>query len=157
MEKAISLLKEMGAETTLFQQPMKDHLHSLWYGGAAASVRYKGYTFNLSADGEVRAWLYDTDGHLISDVTDKSSRNGRFNEEMRSYIKNDEELMALIRGDSERTLDLGNNNWWEVTIYDPDGNYYDMEWCCEADFYNDALEEIATSADEMIDRICERV
>jgi hypothetical protein len=106
--------------------------HCYWYGGTIGSIDYKGCTVCIQVIGDLIATLYDVEtGEELVYSKDKSN-NGRFYDEMRYFIKTDEELESIItrglnineeieRGKKEGkkyVLYVDYNNWIEFTIYD---------------------------------------
>lgn len=91
-----------------------DHQDSLWYGGHVATVTYGDLLVSLYANGDVYAHLcsVDNDGAYNLYVKDKNNA-GEFYGEMRSKIKNDDELHHALQT-SELSLDYG--NWWEIFV-----------------------------------------
>ena len=134
------LAKQNGCEI-LFDYPPHDdeHLSSLWYGGEVAQVKFpNGAIGCIDALGDVYATLNDpVDNHEISYVKDKGN-NGNFYCEMNSFIKNDDDLTKKINN-SELVLD--NNNWWEISVVDKNGDWHDLMWCAESDDLYDAISE----------------
>lgn len=136
-----------GAKLFECQRPIDEkHLDCLWYGGRVAEMAYKDYLFTLGAYGDVRATLLDDNNNEVVEVRDKSN-NGRFYEEMRSYIADDSELWKLYQ---EGRLVFENNNWWEVLIDAPDGTQHDLGWVCNDDNLIEALREMLDGMDEVI-------
>lgn len=86
---------------------------SVWYGGYLGEIKYKGIVYEVHAVGEVRATLLDDSNEEIASVVDKN-RAGKFRDEMEHYIKNDDELYKL---ENEGKLYFGNNNWFEILIF----------------------------------------
>lgn len=133
--------------TVRVNQPMQPgkHLH-YWYGGFVSEIFYKGYTFKLEANGDVRAALYADQGEELCYVKDRGNQ-GRFMDEMSYYIENDTQLLDLIEDD---LLVFENNNWWECFVIDPDGQWHDLMWDLDSMNYFDAVEEIIAHMDEVI-------
>ena len=139
---------------TFYQNPIDpSHLNCLWYGGAIFGINYKCYDFIVGAYGDVRAALFDNDGNELCYVKDKQN-SGRFYDEMRSFIKDDAELLKLLTGkDRDRYLWLDDNNWLEVLIDTPDGDTYDLGWVLDTDNILEAITEVVAGMDEAIENI----
>ena len=90
-----------------------DRQDSVWYGGYLGEIKYNGIVYEAHAVGEVRATLCDDNNEEIASVVDKN-RAGEFYKEMRQYIKNDDELRKL---ENEGRLFFGNNNWFEILVF----------------------------------------
>lgn len=90
------------------------HLDCLWYGGCVATVTHGDLLVSLYANGDVYANLrsVDNDGAYSLYVKDKNNA-GEFYGEMRSKIRNDDELHHALHFD-ELSLDSG--NWWEIFV-----------------------------------------
>ena len=92
-------------------------LNCLWHGGCFALIVVSPeLEIELAAYGDVIAVLYDENGKEIAYSKDKSN-NGAFEDNMRPYLKTDEQLSLALE---EQRLVLINNNWIEY-----DGHYYD--------------------------------
>lgn len=131
-----------------------DHRHSLWFGGRVAEIQHKGYTFILGAYGDVYGTLYNSHDEGIAEVRDKNNA-GRFREEMRPFISDDDELLTLLKNANGeykgvRRLKLGHNNWFEVLIDGPNGKQYDCGWVSESDYIDEALAEMREYMDAAI-------
>lgn len=86
----------------------------MWYGGYLGEIKYNGVVYEVHAVGEVRATLFDDNNEEIASVVDQN-RAGKFRDEMDHYIKNDDELRKL---ENEGKLFFGNNNWFEILVFD---------------------------------------
>jgi len=142
-EELVNLIIMGNCEVQFEQEPIDDnHLSSLWYGGSVATIKfYNGVVGCIDALGDVYATLNDpVDNHEISYVKDKGN-NGNFYCEMNSFIKNDDDLAKKINN-SELVLD--NNNWWEISVVDKDGDWHDLMWRANADGLYDAILECYT-------------
>lgn len=128
-----------------------DHCSHYWYGGECARIDYKGYTALIAAIGDVYA-EYAPNGDYKTHIKDKNNA-GVFYHEMSQYIKDDSELYAAIESED---LIIDNNNWWECSIIDPQGNWHDLMWCLDADYLDEAIEEAKDGLDRMIQYIEER-
>lgn len=140
----------MTGYTIDYIQPMidEDHKDPLWYGGRVCEIKYKGYTFILGAYGDVVATLLLGKDNEVY-VKDKYNA-GRFREEMSPYIKSDYEISKL---ESDGTLTLDNNNWFEVLIDDPNGGQHDLGWLTDSFAYDESVEEIIENMDAVISEI----
>lgn len=123
-----------------------DHQDSLWYGGSVAEIKYKGYTFDISATGDVYATLLNSDGEEIAYVKDKNN-SAAFYGEMQSYIKNDKQL---YKAQNSGRLILDHSNWWECFLTLPNGTFVDMMLSLDASTISEAIEEVAATMDEII-------
>lgn len=87
-----------------------DKLNCLWYGGHLAVIKVTDtLSVELNVYGDVYAELSDKTGQFLAYVKDKGN-TGRFNDEMGSYISNDQELLEVL---DDGRLKLDNNNWVE--------------------------------------------
>jgi len=139
-EELFALADINDCEVHIEQEPYdENHTSSLWYGGYIASVYFpNGVCGDISADGEVRATLLDENCKKeLVDVVDKNSA-GVFYDEMKDFIKSDEEMYEL---EKSGRLVFGNNNWYEITARDLDGNFVDLGWCSESDDLYEAIAE----------------
>ena len=91
-----------------------DRQNSVWYGGYLGEIEYNGVVYEVHAVGEVRATLFDDNNEEIASVVDQN-RAGKFRDEMDHYIKNDDGLRKL---ENEGKLFFGNNNWFEILVFD---------------------------------------
>ena len=126
-------------------------LHSLWYGGNMADVKYKGYTFHIEAIGDIYACLNTVkDGRNVCYVRDKCN-NGNFGAEMVSYLRSDKTLYKALNGEHRLyDLSLGANNWWECLVTDPNDQFHDLMWCLNEDNLFLTFNEVLGSLDETI-------
>ena len=123
----------------------KNHRSHYWYGGECARIEHNGYTALIEAVGDVYAEYYEN-GEYQTRVKDKNN-GGWFYHEMNCYIKNDEDLYkAINNGD----LIIDYNNWWECFIVDPQGNWHDLMWALDADYLDEAIEEVKANLDDVI-------
>lgn len=168
--------KNIGAELKI-SNPEKLHTDKrnvLWYGGEIARANYKGYSFILHATGDVVASLSSLGETADTDIYERvrdTENKGEFFDIMSPHIKDDVELMLLQSGDvlnipvenpltgnvSTRQYELviSNNNWWEVEVFDSNGRFYNPEWICEVDNWNDAIEELIDGVVEQTDKLKE--
>lgn len=134
------LAKKNECEILFEQEPYDDnHLSSLWYGGEIATVKFpNGAIGCIDAIGDVCATLTDlTDEHEIAYVRDKGN-NGIFYCEMSPYIKSD---VDIGRKEAEGELLFDNNNWWEISVVDKDGEWHDLMWASDCDDLYGAIED----------------
>lgn len=152
-ERFIETLKAQalshGAELTVDYFIDINHLYHYWYGGDVAKIKYKDYTFTISANGDVFASLIDENGEEIARVKDKGN-HGVFYDRMRSIINNDEQLTALIAQD--RIL-FDFNNWWECFITLPNGEFVDIMWDLDGYRIDEAIIEVLESMDQVIENL----
>ena len=109
-----------------FQQKIEDgKCDCLWYGADLATIRYRGYSFIISAVGEVRALLCSkNDFHEIARVKDKSCA-GRFMDEFKGYIENDKILKDILQGNHPKyKMDITEDNWLELSVITPSNEFY---------------------------------
>ena len=124
---------------------------SLWFGGTVAEIHYRGWRFELWANGDVYADLYELPNmrHFFH-VKDKRNA-GNLSGELRNYIHSDRALYAAELGKHPKyRLDLDYNNWWEGFAVTPDGEFIDMMWCLESDKILPAIAELFAAMDEII-------
>lgn len=117
-QKLFCKAKRLGVKLE-FHQDYFNHkrLNCLWYGGCFALIVVSPeLKIELGAYGDVIAVLYDKKGEEIAYSKDKSN-NGAFEDNMRSYLKTDNQLQLAIE---EQRLVFINNNWIEY-----DGYYFD--------------------------------
>lgn len=106
----------------------KDHLNCLWYGGQVGSIEYKGYKIVIGAYGDIRisGKIYGVD----IDFKDKSNSGAAWPDIGIEYNIDDDKLYSLISGNGKDFLSFENNNWFEVDLISPDGEWIDL---CGAD------------------------
>ena len=121
------------------------HQSHYWHGGECANIKHNGYTATIEAIGDIYVEYYEN-GEYIMRYKDKAN-TGQFYNEFSRYIKNDAELYKAI---DDGNLKFDYNNWWECFIVDKNGNFHDLMWCLDADYLNDAIEEVKEGLDEMI-------
>lgn len=133
------------------QEIVGGRCHCLWYGGGVTSIDYKGYTFSISASGDVIASLQSkTDFHEIARVKDKSN-GGIFMDEMGGYIEDDNRLsMAIQNRDPEYLLDIENNNWLELDMMNSHGKWSHLDIILNSEFIFDAVVETIGMMEEII-------
>ena len=127
----------------------------LWHGGTVATIEFddKG-KYAIIARGIVsckliakkdfilREEIEETDdyqeskynefsykkGDIVASVKDKNEY-GLFYSEMKNFIKNDEHLVSILTDNDENyELEIYNNNWLELSYYNPEGEIeYDID------------------------------
>ena len=105
------------------------HQNHLWYGGDVGTITTEdGYKLVISASGDVIM-----DGIINGDdfyVKDKNNAGWLYNE-IGSKI-DDDELKDLISSnyedDKNNYIDITNNNWFEVNLITPDGEFVDLSF-----------------------------
>lgn len=159
-EEQIQLLAELfGCKVSFEQRVYSDKQNSLWYGGEVITLHKEGFKFHIDANGDVRGWLWRCkEGESPTQVfyiKDKH-RGGDFGKEMSTYIDNDKELYKLCDTDGELkkgaytyTLELDNNNWWEVFVTTPDGKWHDLMYALESGEIKDAVIEMLDCIPEL--------
>lgn len=122
--------------------------HHLWYSGEVARITYKGYTFVITAAGDVRVNYYDKPyedengnvnykANCLEYVKDKGNNNG-FWAAMCHHLKNDDELFKAIR---EKRLEILDSNSFEYYVLDSDGYEVCSGDVLDAELFTDAIEE----------------
>jgi hypothetical protein len=137
MKEKIEILKPMRPEGLK---------NSMWYGGTVALLEVGPYKFELVANGDVEAELWEDDETFLAEVKDTENL-GAFYGVMRSHIQSDEALQSLqhrmIGG-----LIVNYNNWWEIFV---SCNGIQMESvACDTEFYDEAIEEMIAFAEEKL-------
>ena len=120
--------KMLDVKINITQLIDKDHLDCTWYGGEVGTITLSdGYVITIGAYGDIR--LYgNIDGEEIT-VVDKSN-GGRVYDELGARL-DDDMLHALFDSDdAQRYLAFENNNWFEVDLISPTGQWIDL---CGAD------------------------
>jgi len=128
-----------------------DRLDCIWYGGKMVLIRYKGYIFQIAANGEVDIVLFE-DGKEAAVIKDKSA-SGTGRESFRRFINNDVILDQVLTGTHQRySISYPNNNWWEVSAIDPQKRFHDLEWATQSDSLFEAIQEVIEGMDGAIER-----
>ena len=110
----------------------KDHLDCLWYGGQVGSIEYKGYKIVIGAYGDIRisGRIYGVD----IDFKDKSNSGAAYPDIAIEYDIDDDKLHDISKvfseGDEHNYLIFKNNNWFEVDLISPSGEWIDL---CDSD------------------------
>lgn len=138
-EKQMKVIKEQekkfGVEIEITQLIDKDHLDCVWYGGEVGRIKYKGYSIVISAYGDIRIYG-KIKGQDVS-VVDKGNYGRAYQDLAIDYGVDDDLLYALMKdysdsfkGDEDNYLEFENNNWFEVDLISPEGEWIDL---CGAD------------------------
>lgn len=147
-----------GAIQIALEQKVKPgKCHCLWFGGDVASITYKGYTFYISAIGDViLSLLSKTGSDEVARVKDKSN-GGIFANEMAGYIENDAMIERLFKEtDPNYYFNVDDSNWYELTIEDKDGHIHSDYDTLDAELIFDAIAEVADIMQDMIDDLEKR-
>ena len=131
-----------------------NHQNVLWYSGNVATIKYKNYTFNLGAQGEVIAKYYDMDSRnmdakVLAEVIDRHN-TGEFFKRLDYYIDSDEGIQTAC---NYCQLEVDSENWFEVFMIGPDRNDIDIPdnaGVLESIMFQDAITEIIEKMDEWI-------
>ncbi len=153
LSEKISVLRLKEPVSVEFAEKIDDcRCSSLWYGGTIANIFYRGWRFELTANGDVRASLIrKVDDVELFRIKDKHN-GGDFGQELLRYIKTDEGLYAAENGEHpEYTLELDDNNWFECFAFDSDGKYYDLMWALDADNVFESVVDVIDGMDEIIE------
>ena len=120
--------EKYGVKITITDLIDKDHLNCIWYGGEVGFIETpSGYTITIGAYGDIR--LYGFIKSEPIDIKDKSN-SGSVYHEIGDKV-NDKRLHKLLWSDKENNyLEYENNNWFEVDLISPDGEWIDL---CYAD------------------------
>lgn len=135
-----------------FQQKIEDgKCDCLWYGADLVTIYYRGYSFIISAVGEVRAQLCSKiDSHEIVMVKDKSCA-GRFMDEFKGYIENDKILKEILQGTHPKyKMDVIENNWLELSLITSSNEFYNYEVGLDGSNVLKATVEAVEILDEII-------
>lgn len=120
--------EKFGVKITITDLIDKDHLNCVWYGGEVGTIKTpNGYTITIGAYGDIR--LYGFINSEPIDIKDKSN-SGSVYREIGDKV-DDKRLHKLFESDKEYDyLEYSNNNWFEVDLISPDGEWIDL---CYAD------------------------
>lgn len=151
----MDVLPDAPVEIEVVENIRKKQYSSLWYGGTAAYIRYKGWTFEVSACGDVFAELtmrgYPDDALLY--VKDKNNA-GSLGEALRPYLATDKALnAALCHKHPHYRLFMDSNNWWECFVTDPQGGFHDLMWSLDSDHILAGMAEVIFWMDKVIREI----
>lgn len=123
-----------------------DRKNSMWYGGTVARLEVGPYWFDLVANGDVVAELWEDDETLLAKVKDREGL-GTFYGVMRAHIQSDEALQSLqhrmIGG-----LIVDCNNWWEIFAYCNSRLVESV--ACGSELYDEAIKEMIAYAEEKL-------
>ena len=125
LAKIKSQEKRFGCKIEIKDLIDKDHLNCVWYGGDVGAIKYKGCTFVIRAAGDIR--LHGRIKGETIDIVDKSN-SGRVYDELGSRLTDKEFEKLLNSEDEDNCLIYGNNNWFEVDMILPDGQYVDLSF-----------------------------
>ena len=130
-----------------------NHDNVFWYGGEVASIKSSEGEYKIVARGIVSCDLlakkdYITldgeqikAGDLIAHVKDKNEV-GAFKDEMSLYIKDDNELLDILNEKHKLyELEINNNNWFELSFYNKDGEI-EYDDVMDSASLKDAVEEV---------------
>lgn len=130
-----------------------NHDNVFWYGGEVASIKSSEGEYKIVARGIVSCDLIakkdytDKDGEnikkgdLIAHVKDKNEV-GAFKDEMSLYIKDDNELLDILNEKHELyELDIDNNNWFELSFYNKNGEI-EYDDILDSESLKDAIDEV---------------
>ncbi len=127
--------EKYGVEIEISQLIDKDHLDCLWYGGDVGTIKYRGYTIVIGAHGDIRIGGRINGAEI--DFKDKNNSGAAYEDIAVDYNIDDSKLYSLIegypdsfKGDENNYLSFENNNWFEVDLFSPDGEWIDL---CGAD------------------------
>ena len=125
--------------------------HCLWYGGDVAYIAFNGYTFYISAIGDVSLrLLLKEDSHVVASVKDRAN-GGIFADEMAGYIENDAMLERLFKeSDPKYAFEIDETNWYEMSVEDKEGNLHYEYDTLDSELIFDAIAEVAGAMEEII-------
>lgn len=120
--------EKYGVEIHITDLIDKDHLDCVWYGGQVGTIKYDDYIITIGAYGDIRLCGM-VNGERV-DIKDKNN-GGRVYEVLGANI-DDDRFHALLYGlnDDLDYLVFENNNWFEVDLISPKGEWVDL---CGAD------------------------
>ncbi len=151
--------KSIGVELCFHPESFNpDRLNCLWYGGYLAEIKVTDtLSVELNIYGDVYAELSDKDGQFLAYVKDKGN-TGRFNNEMRAYIQNDQELLEAL-DDGRLKLDYGNWVEYDGVQYknksDTLGKFIDLGMIVDNVLDDDILKAISEALDRITDIVQE--
>lgn len=103
----------------------RNHLNCVWYGGKVGRIQTpSGYTITIGAYGDIRLNGI-IDGEEIN-IKDKSNGGSVYGEI--GHKVDDNRLKTLLTADEsdENYLRYDNNNWFEVDLISPSGEWIDL-------------------------------
>ena len=144
---------KLNLEINIDENDEPNHDNVFWYGGKVASIKSSEGEYVITARGIVSCDLIAkkdyidkngkqiNKGDLIVHVKDKNEA-GVFKKEMSLYIKDDNELLDILNKNHELyELNIGNNNWFELSFYNKTGEIeYDDDMNLSS--LKDAVEEV---------------
>lgn len=113
--------KELGLEVLTKEDVFldDDHLDSVWYGGFIGGFKYKGYTVEISVNGDVYlAGEIDGKEFLYRNRYNDGAMTVNADSSLRETFSSDAELYAALK---ENKVWYENGNWIEVAAVDEDG------------------------------------
>ena len=152
-EKAdMSVFPDAPISVETVQNIKKKQYSSLWYGGTVVNIKYKGWNFEICANGDICADLVRKDDPENSLLYVKDKRNGGlFGEEILPYIATDQALnSAICRSHPLYQLVLHHNNSWECFVIDTHGGFHDLMWCLDSDSIISAIAEVIANLEETV-------
>ena len=148
---------KLNVEINIDENKEPNHDNVFWYGGKVASIKTSEGEYVIVARGIVSVDLiakknYINEygeqikkGDLLAHVKDKNEV-GAFKDEMSLYIKDDNELLDILNEKHELyELNIDNNNWFELSFYNKDGDIEyddDMDSCSLKDAVDEVLNMI---------------
>lgn len=147
------LLTQNGCTIKFHQKQLDDnHKHSLWYGGAFISIQTPhGFTICIDAIGDVIGSLLNEEQDTELEWFKDKRNTGYFYNAVSRYIPDD---ATLIEFEHTGCLALENNNWWEISI-ECGLKWYDLMWCANSDYWDEAVVEAIEALPELIERFGE--
>lgn len=83
-------------------------------------------------------------------MKDKNN-SGRFGSDIQPYLKTDHALVAAIcRKHNRYWIDMEHNNWWECSVYTPDGVFHDLMWVLDSDHIFAGIREVFCHMDAVL-------
>lgn len=138
-------------EIVFEERIQRTKLSHYWHNKDVVHIYYKGYTFYLSAIGDVVVSLCEkgTDNEVVY-VKDKTN-SGIFREKMEKYIPNDKQLSELLNCKHPKyDMYISANNWYELSVVDPNNNWHDLMLVLDSDYIFDAVIEAVAEMDSVI-------
>lgn len=144
MDAVIAAFKEKGLEASFDQTPYEHRQLHYWYGGLVFSAALAdGRSVELWANGDVRAEFGE--GEDFVEVTDKNN-DGRFMEEFCGVFETDSCVLTAIE---DGTLQIDNNNWFEMFGREEDGTLVEFDWVSDSSLFFEAVDEIYGEIDKL--------
>ncbi|MBO5095739.1 MAG: recombinase family protein [Bacilli bacterium] len=144
---------KLNLEINIDKNEEPNHDNVFWYGGKVASIKSSEGEYVIAARGIVSCDLiakkdYTNEygeqikkGDLIAHIKDKNE-GGAFKDEMSLYIKDDNELLDILNEKHELyELNIFNNNWFELSFYNKDGEV-EYDDVMDSDSLNDVVDEV---------------